>query len=120
MSQRIIRDDLLSADWKQLRSQIIGWEEEGQHFCGFDGSTRFWCADAIFDIYWVAQRELKDENYECYLTEDLELTGFKESLPFKVSYEWKVRLAETLEWRDVVEQILSEASSSQLDLFEGH
>jgi len=111
-------DDLLVVDWKQLRSQVVSWQEEGQQFNGFDGSTRFWCTDAIFDIYWVAQRELKDEKYGCYLTEDLELTGFKEALPFQVSYEWKVRLAEKLQWRDVVEQILSEASASQLELFE--
>jgi len=118
VEQQLKRDDLLVADWKQLRSQIMGWQEESQNFNGFDGSTRFWCTDAIFDIYWVAQREMEDEKYECYLTEDLELTGFKETLPFKVTYEWKQALAEKLQWRDVVHQILTEASGNQLELFE--
>lgn len=96
----------------------MSWEEENQNFSGLDGSTRFWCSAAIFDIYWVAQRELKADKFECYLTEDIELTGFKGKLPFTVSYQWKVQLAEKLQWRHVVNQVLNERSGSQLGLFE--
>jgi hypothetical protein len=66
----ICENDLLAADWKQLRSESMGWQEENQGLSGFDGSTRFWCSAAIFDVYWVAQRELKEDRFECYLTED--------------------------------------------------
>jgi len=118
VSRNLTETDLLNADWKQLRTEITGWQEEDQNFCGYDGSTRFWCSAAIFDVYWVGQKELNQAHYECYLTEDLELTGFREKLPFSVSYEWKVMLAEKLHWRDVVAEILSETSGSQLGLFE--
>ncbi|MFT6435346.1 MAG: hypothetical protein ACJAVI_003401 [Candidatus Azotimanducaceae bacterium] len=114
----ICENDLLAADWKQLRSESMSWQEENQSLSGFDGSTRFWCSAAIFDVNWVAQRVLKEDQFECYLTEDLALIGFKEKLPFTVSYEWKVKLAEKLQWRHVVNQVLSKKSVSQLGLFE--
>ena len=115
---RLTEDDLLVAEWKQLRSEITHWEEESQDFGGYDGSTRFWCTAAIFDIYWVAQKGVKEKKYQCYLTEDLELTGFREKLPFVATYEWKVALAEKLQWQEVVNQILKETTGSQPGLFE--
>ena len=117
MEDDLSKESLLNCNWKQLRSEIVEWNAEDVD--GYDGSTRFWCREAIFDIYWVAERaEGEEKRYEVYLTEDLELTGFKASLPFRVNLDWKISLAEHLNWRGAVVQVLKNSKDTQLDMFE--
>ena len=114
MAEEIVSpSDLFHSKWHELRSELSAWEDYEE--C-FDGLTRFWCKEAVFEVYWVAER-IDKSKYKIYLTEDLELVGFKSPLKEKPSLEWKNKLAEALCWREIATAVISEATGSQLELF---
>ena len=101
MAESVVRpDDLLVANWRELRSEVSVWDADDDDKEGFDGYTRFWCPEAVFDVYWVAER-LNSSEVALYLTSDMLLTGFKSPLTFEVSGELMVELAKKIHWERV-------------------
>ena len=60
---------LLHSDWQELRTELVEWDDCGHGIEGFDGLTRYWCAEAVFDIYWIAERE-PDSDFDVYFGSD--------------------------------------------------
>tara|TARA_R110002072_G_scaffold1598_5_gene13574 strand:- start:914 stop:1270 length:357 start_codon:yes stop_codon:yes gene_type:complete len=108
-------DHLLTAAWMELRTELHQWDDL-EEIEGYDCLTRYWCSDAVFEIYWVAEREV-DNEYSVYLTEDLQLAGFKTRLNHQPSIEWKRALAVKLGWQQRAKEILRELSGTQMELF---
>jgi hypothetical protein len=52
-----------------------------------------------------------------YLTEDLQLAGFKMRLSYQPSIEWKRTLAVNLGWQQRAKEILRELTGTQMELF---
>jgi hypothetical protein len=108
-------DQLQTSDWRELRSELHEWDDL-EEIQGYDCLTRYWCRDAVFEIYWVAERD-EDGEYSVYLTEDLQLAGFKCRLSYQPSIEWKRALAVKLGWQQRAKDILCELSGTQMELF---
>ena len=113
MAKRVSKQDLLGAEWKELRSEIHEWDD-GES-C-YDCLTRYWCPLAVFEVYWTAERTNPAE-HDIYLTEDLQLAGFREPLDFIASDEWKRELATRLNWYESARVILVQIKNKQYDLF---
>ena len=109
------RQLLNTSSWMELRTELQEWDD-GDTIEGFDGLTRYWCPDAVFEIYWVAEKEDSGE-YSVYLTEDLQLAGFKHRLAYQPSMQWKRSLAVKLGWQQRAKEILRELSGTQMELF---
>ena len=101
--------------WRELRTELQEWDD-GEDIAGFDGLTRYWCEDAVFEIYWVAEKGAEGE-YSVYLTEDLQLAGFKTRLAYQPSMGWKRTLAVKLGWQQRAKDILRDLSGTQMELF---
>lgn len=108
-------EQLHQKPWKELRTELHEWDD-GEDIEGFDCLTRYWCPDAVFEIYWVAERE-DDGDYSVYLTEDLQLAGFKTRLSYQPSLEWKRAFAVKLGWQHRAKDILRELAGTQMELF---
>jgi hypothetical protein len=108
-------EQLSTSVWRELRTELHEWDD-GEEFAGFDCLTRYWCPDAVFEIYWVAQHEEGDE-YSVYLTEDLQLAGFKSRLSYQPALDWKRALAVKLGWQQRAKDILRELAGTQMELF---
>ena len=108
---------LLTCEWRELRTELVEWDDCEDGVEGYDGHTRYWCPDAVFEIYWIAERA-EGARFNVYLTEDLELAGFKSVLSFQPSLGWKKNLADTIHWQNRAMVILSQMKGTQLDLFE--
>ena len=108
-------EQLQTCQWMELRSELHEWDDNDE-IEGFDCMTRYWCQDAVFEIYWVAEREESGE-YSVYLTEDLQLAGFKHRLAYQPSMDWKRSLAVKLGWQQRAKDILRELSGTQMELF---
>lgn len=105
---------LFACDWKELRTEVSPWDDDpDESIEGFDGYTRFWCRHAVFDIYWVAEVEARE--LTLFLTSDLMLTGFRESLPFSLTAQELVDLARHVGWSTAARSALK---AGQLNLFE--
>ena len=109
---------LLRCDWRELRTELVEWDDCEGSTEGYDGLTRYWCPDAVFEIFWVAEREQGDTRFKVYLTEDLQLAGFRAALGFKPSLGWKTDLANTIHWQDKAMLVLKQVTGTQLELFE--
>lgn len=101
-------EQLHASLWKELRTELHEWDDE--EGVGFDCLTRYWCREAVFEIYWVAEWE-KDSEFSVYLTEDLQLAGFKTKLNYQPSIEWKRALAVKLGWHQRAKDILRDLGS---------
>ncbi len=110
-------ESLIQCRWQELRTELTEWDDCGEDIQGYDCLTRYWCPSAVFEIYWTAERA-RGSGYKIYLTEDLELEGFRSSLSFEPSLRWKKELAESIHWQDRAREVLSELSGTQLELFE--
>ena len=108
-------ENLQACPWRELRTELHEWDD-GDGIEGFDGLTRYWCPEAVFEIYWVAEKE-EGGNYSVYLTEDLQLAGFKSRLAYQPSMEWKRALAVKLGWQQRAKEILRELAGTQMELF---
>tara|TARA_R110002110_G_scaffold405816_1_gene625206 strand:+ start:232 stop:588 length:357 start_codon:yes stop_codon:yes gene_type:complete len=108
-------EQLNTSVWKELRTELHEWDED-EEIAGFDCLTRYWCPEAVFEIYWIAQREEGDE-FSVYLTEDLQLAGFKARLSYQPTIEWKRALAVKLGWQQRAKDILRELDGTQMELF---
>ena len=108
-------EHLHTVNWMELRTELHEWDD-GDEIEGFDCLTRYWCSDAVFEIYWVAEKE-DSGDYSVYLTEDLQLAGFKTRLAYQPSMEWKRSLAVKLGWQQRAKDILRELSGTQMELF---
>ena len=108
---------MLAGKWQLLRIEISEHEESGE-VNGFDGYSRFWCKEAVLGAYWVAEI-VDDTKVKLYLTEDVELEGFKEALSFEPDGEFKRELLSRCNWEEVVRQLFPEEPERQLSLFEG-
>jgi len=104
MEKRLSQQDLLSAQWKELRCEVHEWDD-GES--GYDCLTRCWCPLAVFEVYWIAERTSVAE-YDLYLTDDLRLAGFTEPLDFLATDEWMRELATRLNWYDSARVILGQ------------
>lgn len=103
-------EQLTTCEWKELRTELHEWDD-WEEVDGFDCLTRYWCPEAVFEIYWVAERE--DENtFSVYLTEDLLLAGFKTELTYQPSLEWKRALAVRLGWQQRAKNILRDLNGT--------
>ena len=105
------------SEWRELRTEIRAWDDGGADVQGYDCLTRYWCPEAVFEIYWVAERSLGME-FNISMTEDLELAGFNCVLGFEPSLNWKKELAEAIRWQDGARVVLNGLSGTQLELFE--
>ncbi len=108
-------EQLLGGKWMELRTELHEWDD-GDELEGFDCLTRYWCQDAVFEIYWVAEKEDNGE-FSVYLTEDLQLAGFKTRLAYQPNMDWKRSLAVRLGWQQRAKDILRELSGTQMELF---
>jgi hypothetical protein len=108
-------EQLSTSAWKELRTELREWDDCDE-VAGFDCLTRYWCPDAVFEIYWVAEREEGNE-FSVYLTEDLQLAGFKSRLRYQPSIEWKRALAVKLGWQQRAKNILRDLTGTQMELF---
>jgi hypothetical protein len=113
MAKRVSRQDLLNAQWRELRCEVYEWDD-GES--GYDCLTRYWCPLAVFEVYWTAERTNAAE-HEIYLTDDLQLAGFREQLDFVATDAWKRELATQLNWYDSARVILGQVENKQHDLF---
>ena len=110
-------DRLRSSVWHVLRTEIEAWDDdESGMLRGYDGMTRFWCQEAVFDIYWVA--ELSGGNLLIMPTEDMILTGFRRPLPNGRSREMLQALASHLDWQSAARAAVMAVERQQFDLFE--
>lgn len=99
-------EDLFESQWHELRTELTSWDDYAD--C-YEGLTRFWCKEAVFEVYWVAELK-EDAGFELYLTEDLELAGFESRLNIQPSLEWKGKLAEALCWREIATAVVTKAT----------
>ena len=104
----VSEQQLLGASWRELRSEVAPWDREDTDTEGYDGFSRFWCPEAVFDVYWVAER-ISTSEVALYLTSDMLLTGFKAPLPFAVTGEYLVSLAKKIHWERVATLALRSA-----------
>ena len=113
MATRVSQQDLLNAQWHELRCEVYEWDD-GES--GYDCLTRYWCPLAVFEVYWTAERTNAAE-HDIYLTDDLQLAGFREPLDFVATDAWKRELATQLNWYDSARVILGQIENKQHDLF---
>jgi hypothetical protein len=104
---------LFNAKWHELRTELSEWEDYAE--C-YDGLTRYWCSEAVFEVYWFAEKT-GNTSYNLYLTEDLALAGFNVELSEQPNLEWKGKLAEALCWKETATAIIKEVTGNQLGLF---
>jgi len=109
-------DDLFQWDWRALRNEAVPWDSEDGND-GFDGVSRFWCPKAVFDIYWVVERDAGG-HMSAHLTDDLVLRPLEVELPFKADDACLRRLADALGWQASVSSVLNDLCGYQLELFE--
>lgn len=100
-------EDLFESHWHELRTELTSWDD-----CvgSYEGLTRFWCKEAVFEVYWVAEQKA-ESGIELYLTEDLELAGFEAQLNKQPTLEWKGKLAEALCWREIASAVIVKAKT---------
>ena len=112
-----LADVLRSSAWVALRTEIHPWDDdENKAIRGYDGFTRFWCPEAVFDLYWVA--ELEGDQLTLIATEDMMLTGFRKSLPGAGERQTLQALAEHLNWKSLARAAVVALQRRQFELFE--
>ncbi|MBV1877038.1 MAG: hypothetical protein KUG79_05300 [Pseudomonadales bacterium] len=116
-SDKLDPGDLFNSNWRELRTEISSWDDAEAGMEGADGLTRYWCPEAVFEVYWTAERVIGSP-YQIYLTEDLTLAGFKRQLAWKPDLDWKRALAVSIGWQQDVLALLVQKSGMQLTLFE--
>ncbi len=98
-------EQLLACPWRELRSEISAWEDVGSGLTGYDGFTRYWCPEAVFDVYWIVEGEPAGD-VTAYLTDDLVLTGFRAEISFAIEPGFLKQLAAHVGWVNSVRQVL--------------
>ncbi|XOV89340.1 MAG: hypothetical protein ACFHX7_05470 [Pseudomonadota bacterium] len=98
---------LFACPWRELRSEVSVWEDVGAGLTGCDGFTRYWCPEALFDVYWIVEGELAGD-VTAYLTDDLVLTGFRAELAFAIEPAFLKQLASHVGWVKSVRQVLAQ------------
>lgn len=109
---------LLNRLWRELRTEVREWEDE--ECVGYDCLTRYWCQDAVFEVYWIAECDvdcLDNESYSVYLTEDLQLESFKCQFAYQPDLDWKRALAVKLDWQQRAKSIIRDLAANQTDRF---
>ena len=106
-------EDLFKSKWHELRTELTEWDDYAE--C-YDGLTRYWCSEAVFEVYWFAEKT-GNTTYHLYLTEDLALAGFNVELSEQPNLEWKNKLADALCWKEIAVAVIKEATANQLELF---
>ncbi len=112
----VSKAEVLGADWRLLRIEIAE-RDDGNEPEAFDGYSRFWSKEAVLGAYWVAEK-VEETQVRLYLTEDIELEGFKSPLDFTPDIEFKRELLSRCNWEEVVQQIFPTEQERQLSLFE--
>ena len=108
---------LRSSSWVALRTEIHPWDDvANESVRGYDGFTRFWCPEAVFDLYWVAEHD--GDKLTLIATEDMMLTGFRQALPGASEQQTLQALAEHLNWKSLARAAVVALERRQFDLFE--
>ncbi len=113
---RLDPEVLGKSEWVELRTELHEWDDCGDEVLGYECLTRYWCREAVFEVYWVAEKAA-GEDFSVYLTDDLQLAGFKQRLSYQPTLNWKRTLATKLGWHERAKDILRELSGTQLELF---